>query len=825
MSLPVSTLILYKNTDIEIDRNFMIDSIADYLATQTKETISNFQYIKHQLLLNIKIDKAQANLEYLSANNYNYCSIQNTDGKVVYYYITGKEWKGQSTILLHLAMDTINTFKLGTDYSLSNKTLVMREHKDRFKKISVSSIDKLDRAEDDSMDTQEQFSFTFYTPHKVDSIEFGGTISVDYPDGIVRGVEVSITSWNQVDNQVNVLYSVGLNSASDLGAKLNRQFYFVVSFLDEYVRDVDKFPEGINPVLYKKDLKELHDADEDSNWYVIYANSNNVVDDPSSATEQLAVNPVRILLCKDIPVKKVASTITSVRIDCTSIPKISGADEYVLFRYVDSQANSTITIGSDTYTLVADGSQDRATKKCLAIVWHREYDNDIAGDIRIYYDFYTSTQIYHDYDEISNVSFITIYDYANAFIAQSRFYSTKRVFDYDESMYIGSVSDGTTDSGHCISDVDLTEPKIIKIIALPYAPLDFLRGRNSVSALPDYLVWNSSWHMLEMATTNIFRFNAQLEFDENPLKKLVQSPSLVDATPKNSLYESKMYMSEFYYTKFVYGAYGFQFNLEYVDITEDIFQFNVKYVVSQSCQSKMMFQFVNYITTDYDTADYNNVLLVGMNNEKAIFNNSYINYLRNGLKYDQDAKAQNNNMKWLGIGLSAVGTMASFISAPFTGGLTAVAGIGLGTSTVSQIANAVHADAQAERNLQAKKTQMANQAEGVSMVEDVDILEAYSNNKAKIVEYKPSKVMQDRIFELFYYCGYATQEYKVPTFTGRRYFNFVQAQIKYASDANLPEDIKEDIKMKYEAGITCLHKVNNAWHFALSYENYETSLI
>ena len=143
----VSTLILYKQCKIEFGKNFMVDDISDYLSGLTKITIDNFQYQKHNLELEIKIDQYQYGLEALPDNNYNYVSIQNftqedeehtvQNGKVCYYFVTQRKWRSQNTLLLSLTMDTINTFKKGTDYDIDPKTRINRVHKDRWIKEGI----------------------------------------------------------------------------------------------------------------------------------------------------------------------------------------------------------------------------------------------------------------------------------------------------------------------------------------------------------------------------------------------------------------------------------------------------------------------------------------------------------------------------------------------------------------------------------------------------------------------------------------------------------------------------------------------------------------
>ena len=125
-----STLILYKDSKLTPERNLIVDDIADYLSTLTKLTKSDFQFQRFDLEKDIKLDLSQSYQDFNSLYNYNYCSIQDgLTGKIVYYFITGKKQVAESTMSFHLLMDTANTFKNGTDYNLTDRTRVIREHK------------------------------------------------------------------------------------------------------------------------------------------------------------------------------------------------------------------------------------------------------------------------------------------------------------------------------------------------------------------------------------------------------------------------------------------------------------------------------------------------------------------------------------------------------------------------------------------------------------------------------------------------------------------------------------------------------------------------
>ena len=116
------------------------------------------------------------------------------------------------------------------------------------------------------------------------------------------------------------------------------------------------------------------------------------------------------------------------------------------------------------------------------------------------------------------------------------------------------------------------------------------------------------------------------------------------------------------------------------------------------------------------------------------------------------------------------------------------------------------------------------QGTSVQGSEDIDILTAISGNKAKVVYYELSDIMKNAMWDLFHYCGYATNEQKVPVVNTRLYFNFIQGEI-ILKDYTFNEDIAKAIVEKWNQGITFMHWVNGAYDLNQEYENFETSLL
>lgn len=139
-----STLHLYYQSKLLRDQNFILDNgytiqddsnpLETYLSKLTSITIYNFQHIKNDLNINIKIDLKQNNLEINnSLKDLNYVSIKNEDEYPTYYYfVINKRWVSENTIALELEMDTLNTVKYNIDYTIDKKTFIRRTHLDRF---------------------------------------------------------------------------------------------------------------------------------------------------------------------------------------------------------------------------------------------------------------------------------------------------------------------------------------------------------------------------------------------------------------------------------------------------------------------------------------------------------------------------------------------------------------------------------------------------------------------------------------------------------------------------------------------------------------------
>ena len=249
------------------------------------------------------------------------------------------------------------------------------------------------------------------------------------------------------------------------------------------------------------------------------------------------------------------------------------------------------------------------------------------------------------------------------------------------------------------------------------------------------------------------------------------------------------------------------------------------YTISQNIQSKFMFTFSQYVLKR-SRQDYDNILCIERNNEKALFNNAYINYIRSGgYSYDTKKASSQNAVNGMTTALTLVGATASFAAGLASENpIMLTAGVGLAVSAANGIIRSVHTAQEQDKAISQKLMQAQMQGTSVQGSEDIDILTAFSGNKAKIVYYELSDIMKQAMWDLFYYCGYATHEQKIPDVTTRMYFNFVQAEIIFDS-YNFNDEIADDIQNKWNEGVTFFHAVSGAYDINQEYENFETSLL
>ena len=833
----IATVKLYKSTKILDEKNFMVDFLTDYLATLSNTltyTINYFKFDKKEPTL--KLQLREENIEMLAGNDYNYLSITNqptttpNNTRTYYYFIINKIWKSENCVELQLKLDSLNTLKWNTDYVVSKRTKVLREHRNRFKNVTPINIlanGSATISANSSYQGRYRGSVTLPPNPKLVGI-------LNYNVDLYTNNSEDTLSYT-LNNSTGELSIVLISDTSGSYLTHYKVYY---SFPSVVARNVDAIPEGINPILYKGEENDIIQTELDTSWNLIYKNH----DDPSPDN---LVNPVECYACADTPLKVAAAN------SSRSISYSSLTDNKYYFIGASNNEGAELTFKDSAnyeynvkvYSYSGQGYSQSSTQ---FIILHKEAGNN-----------YFSIE-YKNYGTVSAPAPVGTKTIDQVIHTASNITSLEVISAVDEVIY--AIGDTNTfspytnvNSGHftftrqdkyvnSLDGVDRTDSKLIKIFKLPYAPSKVTVSDNKFS-LDENWDYDTTTSLFKLKNLNSkFRY----EFDtplEDPLMNLDGSiypassgifPISALFAPRNIIYESKLYNSEFYAPKIVYDSFSFQFNLERVDIAKYTGKISSPYlrigfVMTTTINSKFMFYFPNYELLDFlKTQDYDKYMPIARNNEVALYNSQYINYIRTGYNYDLKAKNRTQASSGLGLGLGITGSLASMGLGIASGNPAVMLGgiIGGISSIVSNVVSTINTISSSEMAIASKLEQLKNQATSIEGSDDIDLLEVYSNNKAKLCEWRCSDNMRKAIYDLFYYCGYATNEMKIPNLYSRMHFNFIQAELELNETNNLPDFVVNDLIERFKNGVTVMHMIENLdhvkiWDWNQEYENWE----
>lgn len=840
-------LTLYRNCKITEEKNFQVDNITDYLTSigSTKLTFDNFQYIKQDLDVEVKIPLSQDYLEANITNNYNYCTIQNDGGAIYYYFIRSKSWAAKETVKLNLHLDVLNTYK--GKYNLTDKTTILRQHKDRFIKQSRKSTafqSWLDGAEWTWGDTAAGYegAADFDLPTLIGY----PNITVDFQDTFGYSFTYE---WDSSIGALTLYCLPGMEQPPQEQISVEVVAPEQAVLIDnKLVKNIDFNTEGLNTISFKKsdsgkllqNFKYIKDGTEitvvdDNRYYLIYQTNNNYdADDPDSFVYN---NPINCYLAADEPMNMASDFYT--KVDLTTISD----HNHHLYISLPSGASGKHLKNSFSEnwpeTVISNNNLPSIKFICY------KADNSIIGEgflnmelvgihnrkrsrgLEIYYDLnqwkvawkqlkrdnvVESTK--HIFTEVAYISFFKVskvqvypttlegtgpnwYNRINNHPGQPLTFES---VGPEEQLYVAKP----------LKDWDLTDEKIIKIVELPYLPdgsLKVYTARIEGELKYITLFYGDDWtyengsQSIKLNLKNNSYFDSLLYFNTgnfNPGKKLLTNkPASFSLTAnRNDAFESKLSHSDFYNLKLVYDNFNYNFNLEYfkaVDLATAAYntEYNQDTLFARFVKGTVpsgSFALDIRAATYFNTAlqDYANIFTVSRNLDYPIFNNYYYNYLKNGYNYDVKNKQASKIASGVGIGLSAA-SLAAGIALSATGygaALGAGAIIGGITGLAGSITGAISSSSQADRNLQQKIDAAKEQGASVQGADDLGLLDYYTGgNKFKLVEYDLAENTKEKVADLFYYCGYRVDKQALPDTTSRCWFNFLQAEPVYDETA------------------------------------------
>lgn len=846
-----STITLYYKSLINKEKNFVLDNLSNqkrieaYLLSLNYTTIQNFQYIKQQLSVSIKINKAQANLEMIDSNDLNYVRIQNGSEKKYYYFVISKRWISKETIELVLSMDTLNTFHFNVDYVINKKSLVKRMHKDRFFQsltLLLRGLNTIDPIPDRFKDVYLFGNLNFINEETQETYMMKDIQFIFRSRGTIISRGLRILNLNEeyskfiLDNRQSTswrLNSLSIDRASPIyyilfeGAPLVSS----IDFASNVIRKIDLKSEDISSPVYKTTDETLYPMKYDLiDWSLYYRNRDNQEN-----------SPVECFLVPSDPVKIKIQTISG-ELNTANIP----LNKYVLFYSSYPAGVLTFSTSSGNMSIGYDAKTGRDVCVCVAVF------ND-NGNIRFFLGQFAWQWLVGTTGQWTEIptSFVKVLNSPEYIYG----YSRDSLPPTNNTQNIKAILYTYTDPALAITEIHMTaltdytmagKPKIdktlsenIKIINIPYLPT-ITSINDGIYEFDSCWSYEASADLMKLVDFNKRFKNTIVTNVSSPLDSLMTDiyPLDIDLSATRYIIDSKVFHSDYYRLKFVYDSFTKIFPLEQIDYTQSVYniytsssfevtsnvnKFHFDFVMSRNIVSKFLFKFdFAYI---HSSEDYPNIVAVARNNEEVLYSSQYLDYIRTGYNYDLKAKERQETASGIGIGLSVAGLIASGVVGFATGNPIAVGGaIASGVGLATSLVNFAKTTAQNEDNIQRKLAEAQRQSVSVLNADDYDLLYEYTNNKAKLCTYKVSSNMQKVLDDLFYYCGYIINEQMIPIINSRYWFNFVQASLIISESANLTSEIEDDIKEKFEQGVTFLHE-HSGYDFNQEKENWERSLL
>lgn len=378
-----------------------------------------------------------------------------------------------------------------------------------------------------------------------------------------------------------------------------------------------------------------------------------------------------------------------------------------------------------------------------------------------------------------------------------------------------------------IYDVDRTDTRIVKIIKMPYPPFDPSYNSDDEMELPSGWTLSQNYLLLSSLDTE-FLCNVGKTI-LNQLIKIINKTTIGSAVHDLD-YESKLYNSNYYTLKFMYDNFEKEFLLERYEAVDNhgtstfTPQINIKFKQSNNLSSNSLFDFDMQVVKSYEEPTlYSKYMNVNRSQEVALYTSPYLEYIRNGYNYDKKAQLLQTGQNVAGL---ALGTTTSVLSFMYGGGVGAAAGISLASSALNNLTSTIINTISSEQSIQQKLQQASMSPASVSSTTDLNLLSYYNGNRLIRVTESCSDAVKQAIYNLFRLTGYACNDYGVPDLTSRIYYNFVQCKADFdESQWKYGQDILNDIKSRYEVGVTVYHQFNGSYDWLQEKENFESWLV
>lgn len=767
-----STVKLYYDCKILNDRNMIVDDVESYLSTLTPTVMEDFQFIKHDLSISIKIDTEEigANinsgniLNPFAAGKLNYVSIQNeTDYSPIYYFVIDQEWTAVRTIKLYLALDTLNTFKYNVAYSFDKKTLVLREHKDRFYKtewekgIFIKKIDFESEGispllyQDPSKSvkiTDEKANFDWYLLYMADNTKTS-----------VSGETLPVNAFVMAEEPITTaLINYGLK-ISDLNQ--SKVYWFGKNIPNSFTSgnvEIDGTKYAITEAMFVMYSAAV-------GWFLSKATGN------TNSTKIRNLDSTTILTfeeSKEIDVTEQSSLQTILAGDLSSI----GGRIYAAKTAIVTPSKQAGEQGIDDIFTV--DRTDTRISKILKLPYCPFNIQILEGNINIPSEL-ERTSVKWENEKTYNYLKIKT-NFLQAFQNNITFLSVENPIT---DVLYGFNFENKQDVRNNLEESKLYHSDFENFRFI-YDSFQFVFENEKISEefiRKKELTTEQTIKFITTSTMNsrfLFDFSDFIQYESS---KFIENYPYILTIARNN--EIPIFNSE--YINYIRNGYNYDVKAKNASIVSASLG-----IVSNAAQ----------------------VALTPLTLGKSI-----------------------KNVATAAAGLEAVKTGVT--SQKYKSALAAVEEAKKGIATTSQIAlsnafgavsgiiNGINSIRQTETAFEQRQKAMKMANVSVESSDDIDLLSYYSENRAYLKNYRCSDVMYKALADLFYYQGYINNEQKTPDVNSRKWFNFLKCEALLINNKNIDDKYLENIKERFAIGVTFYHKNNNTWDFAQETANRE----
>lgn len=798
-------------TPLDKLQNYRVDNIYTYLEDECTLVlrVDDFQYQRILLNISFKLDLPQ---EQATSPKFNYFVITQ-DNRKYFYFIDSLEQVARKTVRVSGSLDTINSF--WDDLKWSARTLITREHVDRFKKVGdkiIRVIDKWDEKLDPAktrIQYQAEISQKFQpgnnwyliwlsssevTPDKQSSLPIIPCFCSDQDFTYENQKTYTATSWafSNAPNGLDLFLSESAcgekTTVSGVGIVLTK------------IGDQDSEGNVVRAFLVKKDSTSIHI------WKMIYKGD---------------TYPYAFVKKEEITNNNAVPSSSSISGACEYLNQAPNADDYY-----DALTSLDIIDQLETHVAVQIGtipakvckginSLDRTSTKIIKInqlpyapatyndtlgTWNDcafvpgmnlirrtnlfrklgcKINTDLKTVLEDIFELGTSavdTSAKASIGTESKLFASEFYDLGFVYLDSKRPYALE-FWDYNPAKTTDFVTIDITYSQYFTNDIRFV-----------FGTDDYpIRGwhENWLVSTPNNEVpqFNSSW--VDYLRTG-YNFDTYMTKRQNALSAINGALSLVGVG--------------------VAGADAVRSGISYYNTMQP--------EIAKSMATNSLIQ-GGYTAQDIYERKMTNLPTPAGGWTKAMKSDVMSGAVDTYNEYYKDrlARAQ-NPARWKAIKGAFLGTGASM----GVGGLVALQGIQAINTAVSTFSAIESRNKQYQNDL-AKRAYPSAVPEGGSSIDLMD-------NHMYLVAQVPEPEVIEKIANFFRFMGYAHPVQEVPDFTSRTRYNFVQCAPVFLEPVNvIHPEFEEDIKQRFNQGVTVFHWFQGAVDIEQEFENWEVSII